>query len=93
MKKARELSELDSIGPAMLRDFDLLGVRSVAELARRSPEKLYEQLCERRGKAVDICCLDVFRCAVAQARNPRLAAAQRNWWYWSRQRRKMERRK
>ena len=32
----------------------------------------------------DICVLDVFRCAVAQAKNPRLPAAQRNWWYWSR---------
>jgi len=90
MNQTRKLSDLDSIGPAMLRDFDVLGVRSVAELARRNPETLYEQLCARTGKAVDICCLDVFRCAVAQARNPRLPAAQRKWWYWSRQRLKKE---
>ncbi len=90
----RELSDLDGIGPAMLKDFALLKVGTVQELARRNPEKLYEQLCAATGQAQDICVLDVFRCAVAQARNPRLPAAQRNWWYWSRVRKgKTEKRK
>jgi predicted RecB family nuclease len=93
MKDTRELADLDSIGPAMLRDFDRLGIRTVAELARRNPEKLYEQLCAITGQSQDICVLDVFRCAVAQARNPRLPAAQRQWWYWSRQRKRTEKRK
>ncbi len=88
--KPRNLSDLDSIGPAMLRDFDMLGIRSVAQLARANPAKLYEKLCRITGKAVDICCFDVFTCAVAQARNPRLPAAQRKWWYWSRQRKARE---
>jgi len=30
--------------------------------------------------------LDVFRAAVAQARDPRLPAEQCQWWYWSRKR-------
>jgi hypothetical protein len=70
----------------MLRDFELLGVRSVAQLARQKPESLYEKLCRVTGKSQDICCLDVFTAAVAQARNPRLPAEQRQWWYWSRKR-------
>jgi len=82
----RRLDDLVSIGPAMLRDFGLLGIRSVAQLARQNPEKLYERLCAKTGEPVDICCLDVFSAAVAQARNPRLRAEQRNWWYWSRKR-------
>ncbi|HKV78254.1 MAG TPA: helix-hairpin-helix domain-containing protein [Candidatus Sulfotelmatobacter sp.] len=82
----RSLQDLTSVGPAIARDFDLLGIRSVAQLSRRNPEKLYERLCEITGAAQDICCLDVFRAAVAQARNPRLPAAQREWWYWSRRR-------
>jgi len=86
MRDNRQLRDLASVGPAMLRDFERLGIRTVAELARRSPEKLYEQLCVATGQSQDICVLDVFRCAVAQARNPRLPAAQRRWWYWSRQR-------
>jgi hypothetical protein len=84
--KERQLGDLVSIGPAMLRDFEVLGIRSVAQLARANPERLFEKLCRRTGKSVDICCLDVFTAAVAQARNPRLPAAQRQWWYWSRQR-------
>ena len=82
----RCLEDLVSVGPAFVRDFELLGIRSVAQLARRNPEKLYERVCEITGKAQDICCLDVFCAAVAQARNPRLPEEQRQWWYWSRMR-------
>jgi Pathogenicity locus len=82
----RRLQNLISVGPAIARDFELLGVRSVAQLTRRNPEKLYEDLCRVTGQSQDICCLDVFRAAVAQARNPLLPAEQCKWWYWSRQR-------
>ena len=82
----RRLQDLVSVGPAMVRDFKLLGIQSVAQLSQRSPEKMYEKLCEITGQAQDICCLDVFRAAVAQARNPRLPAEQCQWWYWSRKR-------
>lgn len=93
MQEVRQLRNLVSIGPAMLKDFERLGVRTVRELARRNPEKLYEQLCAVTRQRQDICCLDVFRAAVAQARNPRLPAGQKQWWYWSRQRIKAEKRK
>jgi hypothetical protein len=82
----RRLQNLISVGPAIARDFELLGVRSVSQLARRNPEKLYEGLCRVTGQSQDICCLDVFRAAVAQARNPLLPAEQCQWWYWSRRR-------
>jgi hypothetical protein len=78
------------VGPAIARDFELMGIRCVAQLSRRNPEKLYEKLCEITGQAQDICCLDVFRAAVAQARNPRLPAEQRQWWYWSRRRKERD---
>jgi hypothetical protein len=80
------LQHLVSVGPSIRRDLQLLGVGSVAQLARRNPEKMYERLCRVTGAAEDICVLDVLRAAVAQARNPRLPAEQRRWWYWSRQR-------
>src|SRR6266480_7778283 len=71
----RQLEDLVSIGPAMLRDLALLGIRSVAQLARQNPQRLYAQ-------RQDPCVLDVFSAAVAQAQNPRLPAAQCQWWYW-----------
>jgi hypothetical protein len=82
----RSLRDLASVGPAIAKDFEMLGIRSVAQLSRRNPERLYEKLCQLTGQAQDICCLDVFRAAVAQARNPRLPEKQRRWWYWSRRR-------
>ena len=82
----RRLRDLVSVGPAMIRDFKMLGIYSVAQLSRRNPEKLYEKLCEIKGQPPDICCLDVFRAAVAQARDPGLSTEQCQWWYWSRRR-------
>jgi hypothetical protein len=84
--KERRLEELISIGPAMLRDFDILKIRSVGQLSRQNPRRLYEKLCRAKGQHIDICCLDVFSAAVAQARNPLLPAEQCQWWYWSRKR-------
>ena len=84
--KNRRLADLVSIGPAMLRDFERLGIRSVTQLARRNPHRLYEDLVRVTGQPQDVCCLDVFCAAVAQARNPRLPARQCQWWYWSRRR-------
>jgi hypothetical protein len=87
--KARELGDLISIGPAMLRDFELLGIRSVAQLAVQDPRKMYEKLGRVAAQHMDICVLDTFCAAVAQARNPRLAAEKCQWWWWS-ERRKRE---
>ena len=87
-KAARQLADLISIGPAMLRDFELLGIRSVAQLARQNPLKLYEKLGHMAGQHQDICVLDVFCAAVAQARNPRLDVEKCQWWWWSKQRKK-----
>jgi nucleotidyltransferase/DNA polymerase involved in DNA repair len=82
----RRLEDLTSIGPAMLRDLQLLGVRTVPQLARRDPQRLYKKLCRITDQQIDICCQDVFSAAVAQARNPLLPADQCQWWYWSRRR-------
>jgi len=82
----RQLAELISIGPAMLRDFERLGIRSVAQLARQNPQRMYARLNRATGQRQDPCVLDTFCAAVAQARNPRLPAEQCRWWHWSRKR-------
>lgn len=80
----RTLGSLVSIGPAMLRDFEQLGIRSVDELAQADPGELYERLSRLTGTRQDPCVLDTFCAAVAQARDPDLPAPMREWWYWSR---------
>lgn len=82
----RHLTDLISVGPAMLRDFHMLGIRSVAQLAKQDPKRMYSKLERITGQRQDPCVLDTFHAAVAQARNPRLPAEQCQWWYWSRMR-------
>ena len=86
--KIRELGDLISVGPAMVRDFEMLGVRSVAQLAKQDPKKMYERLGRMVRQRQDPCVLDTFCAAVAQARNPRLAAEKCQWWWWSRNRKR-----
>ena len=62
----------------------MLGINSVAELARREPEALYQELCRKTRSWQDICVLDTFRAAVEQARDASLPPEKYVWWYWSR---------
>ena len=58
-EEERKLRDLVSVGPAMLEDFALLGITSVSQLRRRSPQRMYRELCGLRGQRIDPCCLDV----------------------------------
>jgi len=71
------------VGPAIERDLQSLGVHSVAQLARRSPDRLYRQLGRLTRQRQDPCVLDTFRAAVAQACDPDLPVEQCVWWYYS----------
>lgn len=89
-KDERKLRDLASVGPATLADFDSLGITSVSQLRRRSPQRMYRQLCQQKGQRIDPCCLDVFVAAVAQAKDPDLPVERRLWWYWSKLRKAEE---
>jgi len=45
----RRLTDLVSVGPAMAADFAKLGVRTVKQLAREEPGRLYKRLCRLTG--------------------------------------------
>ena len=75
---------LRGIGPSIEADLHDLGVTTVEELARHDAEDLYNRLCTLRGQRQDPCVLDVFNCAIAQARYPDLPEELKNWWTWSR---------
>jgi nucleotidyltransferase/DNA polymerase involved in DNA repair len=82
----RKFQDLVSVGPAIERDLEMMGIRSVTQLAKQNPKKMYDKLCRLTGERQDPCVLDTFEAAVAQAANPRLPAEQCQWWYWSRKR-------
>ncbi len=80
----RRLTDLAGIGPVFLQNLHDLGITTVPQLARRNPRDLYRRLCAMTGQRVDPCALDVFTAAIAHARDPKLDAERRCWWYWSR---------
>lgn len=89
-KAVRKLADLEGVGRECLRDFEALGIHSVFSLSKKDPVKLYLELERISGRSQDICVLDTLRCAVAQAKNPRLPKAQRKWWYWSKKRKELD---
>jgi hypothetical protein len=54
------LTDLPNIGKAMARDLRLIGIEEPLQLAGRSAEEMYLELCRVRGRRQDPCVLDVF---------------------------------
>lgn len=84
----RQLKDLRGIGRKMLEDFKMLKISSVTQLKTCDAQELYDRMCGITKTRQDPCVLDTYRCAIEQARNPNLAAEQRDWWYWSRLRKR-----
>ncbi len=77
-----ELQSLPAIGPSLAADLRQLGVQSIAQLARRDPERLYARLCDITNSKQDPCVLYTFRCAVYAARTPFPDPELLKWWNW-----------
>lgn len=77
-----DFQTLASVGPAAAQDLWDLGYRSLSGLANGNPVDMYNELCLMVGSKLDPCVEDVFRCAIAQVRDPHLPAERANWWYW-----------
>jgi hypothetical protein len=58
--RMRRLSDLPNVGPAMSRDFELLGIRTPRQLRGKDPLELYRSLCRKTGVRQDPCVLDTF---------------------------------
>lgn len=88
MPDTRRLTELRGVGPSIAADLNQLGIFTVDQLAASDGRELYDRLCALTGMRQDPCVEDTFVCAVAQSRDPQLPAEQKNWWYWSRLRKR-----
>lgn len=81
-----ELLALRNIGPAMRRDFELLGIRTVAQLARCDADRLYARIQRLTNTRHDPCVGDTFAAAIHQARTGEALP----WWAFSRVRKLRE---
>lgn len=75
----RRFEDIPNIGPAMARDFVLLGVAEPSDLARMDPMDLYRSLCEATGTRQDPCVLDTFMAAC----DFMSGAPARPWWHYT----------
>ncbi len=71
-----QLSDLRNIGKAMLKDFDLLGITSVAQLAGQDADELYMRICMLTGARHDPCVHDTYAAAIHQSKTGEAL----NWW-------------
>jgi hypothetical protein len=81
-RRTDDLQTIPGIGPSLAKDLRRLGIRRVADLRSRDPERLYERLNRLAGVRQDPCVLYAFRCAVYFARTPRPRADLLKWWNW-----------
>ena len=77
-----ELQEIPGIGPSIAADLQGIGITRIAQLKEKSPQKLYDQLCDATGVKHDRCVLYVFRCAVYYGSYSRHDAEKLKWWNW-----------
>ena len=73
---------LKNLGPASLKDLNLLGIDSLEKIAIADPEEIYLNLEKITGVKQNICMLDLFYALVHEVRTGEALP----WWYWSRMR-------
>jgi hypothetical protein len=78
----KELRTIPGVGESIAEDFWNLGLRKVADLKRRNPQRLFDELCKLQGVKVDRCMLYVMRCAVYFASTKKPKPDLLKWWNW-----------
>jgi nucleotidyltransferase/DNA polymerase involved in DNA repair len=76
---ASDLTQLMNVGPATYQDLTLLGVTSLAELAKADADELYARLQAITGKPHDPCVWDVFAAIIHEAKT----GEKQPWWMFT----------
>ncbi len=80
--EAMRFEDIPNIGPAMAKDFRLLGLDEPSQLAAADPYALYDELCKITGTRHDPCVLDTFISAVRFMDG----APALPWWHYTAER-------
>ena len=79
---ADELQRIPGVGPSIADDLRGIGIKKIADLKGKDPERLYSRSNAKAGVVQDRCLLYVFRCAVYFAETPRPNPKKLLWWAW-----------
>ncbi len=63
-KTVKKFQDIPNIGPAMVKDFKLLGLKDPSDLKSKDPYKLYLEICKITKSRHDPCVLDTYMAAV-----------------------------
>jgi hypothetical protein len=77
-----DLLKIPGIGLSIAQDLNNIGIRSVADLKDKDPEKLYAQSNKFEKAVQDRCLLYVYRCAVYFANCKNHDPEKLKWWNW-----------
>lgn len=78
----KRFEDIPNVGPAMARDFLLLGIKDPKELKGKCAFALYKKLCVQSGMRQDPCVLDTYL-AVVDFMNGVPATP---WWHYTKMR-------
>jgi len=78
----KEFQKIPWIGPKSARAFWDVGVRSVGDLEKENPEKLFEDIRKQGGPTINIVFLYVIRCAIYYLREDHYDPKLLKWWNW-----------
>lgn len=61
-EEVTRFEDIPNIGPAMVRDFKILGIKGPSELAKKDLYQMYQALSKKKGRQ-DPCVLDTYMAA------------------------------
>jgi predicted RecB family nuclease len=82
MNSKCDLQIIPGVGKSISQDLRNIGIRSVADLKGKNPEKLYEKSNLFEGTMQDRCLLYAFRSAVYFAEHKNPDPEKLKWWNW-----------
>ncbi len=83
-KDVKKFQDIPNVGPAMARDFNLLGLNKPTDLINKNPLTLYNKMCKISGVRQDPCVLDTY-IAVIYFMN---GAPAKPWYFYTKTRKK-----
>ena len=84
-KKAilKEFQTMPGVGKSIAEDLWAMGFRSLSDLKKKDPEKLYADLNRLVGHTTDRCMLYTFKCMVYFVNERHHDPTLLKWWAWS----------
>jgi len=76
------LEQIPGVGKKIAQTMLNIDINSIDDLKGKSPEELYQKLCDFKASPVDRCVLYVFRLAVYYAENTSHDPELLKWWNW-----------